>query len=175
MMVGKQRRVRKRWLNNKRHYGNHIWWSHCCRRRSSFLVLCIHSCRVYCPNIERPGVILTIRVMYFPSWTSFHSFWLSTQAMQCLSHFISLPISVSDSQDEYVRVRNAPSRRDFRDRMYVGLRPSHQVAFIEYRHSGIVLPFGAAKAQFNCPNCSLFSPDGKWLQTDYADPLEGWE
>ena len=101
--------------------------------------------------------------------------WLSTQAKQCLIHFISSPISVRDAQDEYARVRNAPSRRDFRDRMYMGLRPSHRVAFQEYRRSGIVLPFGAAKAQFNCPNRSLFSPDGIWLQTDYADPLEGWE
>lgn len=101
--------------------------------------------------------------------------WLSTQAKDCLLHFISSPISVKDAQDEYARVRNAPSRRDYRDRMYMGLRPSHRVAFQEYRRSGIVLPFGASKAQFNCPNRSLFSPDGKWLQTDYADPLEGWE
>ena len=101
--------------------------------------------------------------------------WLSMQAKQCLSHFVSSPISVRDAQDEYARVRNAPSRCDFRDRMYVGLRPSHRVAFQEYRRSGIILPFGASKAQFNCPYRSLFSPDGKWLQTDYADPLEGWE
>lgn len=101
--------------------------------------------------------------------------WLSTQAKQFLSHFISPPISVRDAQDEYARVRNAPSRRDYRDRMYMGLRPSHRVAFQEYRRSGIILPFGAAKAHFNCPNRSLFSSDGRWLQTDYADPLEGWE
>ncbi|KAF8659528.1 hypothetical protein AX14_007544, partial [Amanita brunnescens Koide BX004] len=24
------------------------------------------------------------------------------------------------------------------------------------------------------PNLSLFSPEGKWFQTDYANPLEGW-
>ena len=101
--------------------------------------------------------------------------WLSSQVKEGLSHFISSPISVRDAQDEYARVRNAPSRRDFRDRMYIGLRPSHRVAFQEYRRSGIILPFGAATAQFNCPNRSLFSPSGKWLQTDYADPLEGWE
>jgi len=59
--------------------------------------------------------------------------------------------------------------------MYVGLRPSHRVAFQEYRRSGIILPFGASKAHFNCPNRSLFSPDYRWLQTDFADPLEGWD
>ena len=103
------------------------------------------------------------------------SCWLSTEVKQYLLHFLSSSTSVRDAQNEYARVRNAPSRRDFRDRMYLGLRPSHRVAFQEYRRSGIVLPFGAAKAQFNRPNRSLFSPDGQWLQTDYADPLEGWE
>lgn len=90
-------------------------------------------------------------------------------------HFISSSISISDAQDEYDRVRNAPSRRDLRDRMYLRLRPSHRVAFQVFRRFGIVLPFGAVNAHFNCPNLSLFSLDGKWLQTDYADPLEGWD
>ena len=105
------------------------------------------------------------------------SCWLSPHVKHCLSYFFSFEssISVRDAQNEYARVRNAPSRCDFRDRMYVGLRPSHRVAFQEYRRSGIILPFGASKAHFNCPNRSLFSPDCHWLQTDYADPLEGWE
>jgi hypothetical protein len=59
--------------------------------------------------------------------------------------------------------------------MYAGLKPSHRVAFQEYRRFGIVLPFGAMNAHFNSPNRSLFSPTGSWLQTDYADPLEGWD
>lgn len=91
-----------------------------------------------------------------------------------LTAYFSLS-SVSDIQSEYDRVRNTPSRRDFRDRMYAQLRPAHRVAFQEYRRFGIVLPFGAVNAHFNAPNLSLFSPDGTWLQTDYADPLEGWK
>ena len=101
------------------------------------------------------------------------SCWLSPQVKNCLSYFFSSSTSVIDAQIEYARVRNAPSRCDYRDRMYMGLRPSHRVAFQEYRRSGIILPFGAAKTHFNCPNRSLFSPHGQWLQTDYADPLEG--
>jgi hypothetical protein len=83
--------------------------------------------------------------------------------------------SMSDVQSEYDRVRNAPSRRDYRDRMYANLRPSHRVAFQEYRRFGILLPFGTVNAHFNEPNLSLFSQGGRWLQTDYADPLEGWK
>jgi hypothetical protein len=84
-------------------------------------------------------------------------------------------ISMADAQNEYDRVRTASSRGDLRDRMYARLRPSHRLAFQEFRRFGIVLPFGAVNAHFNAPNASLFSPEGKWLQTDYADPLEGWE
>ena len=103
------------------------------------------------------------------------SCWLDPSAKKYFLHLFSSSFSISDAQDEYDRVRNAPSRHDYRDRMYMGLRPSHRVAFQEFRRFGIVLPFGAANAHFNFPNLSLFSPDGKWLQTDYADPLEGWE
>ena len=91
------------------------------------------------------------------------------------AHFVSSSFTVGNAQDEYNRVRTAHSRRDFRDRMYLGLKPSHRAAFKEYRSFGIVLPFGAMNAHFNRPNLSLFSPEGKWWQTDYADPLEGWE
>ena len=88
---------------------------------------------------------------------------------------MSSSLSIDDVQGEYDRVRAAPSQRDFRERMYLSLRPSHRVAFQEFRRFGIVLPFGAPNAHFNVSNSSLFSPEGKWLQTDFADPLEGWE
>ena len=103
------------------------------------------------------------------------SCYLPEDATYFFLHFISDSISIHDAQEEYSRVRNAPERGDYRDRMYARLNPSHRVAFQEYRQFGIVLPFGAVNAHFNCPNLSLFSPHGKWLQTDYADPLEGWE
>jgi hypothetical protein len=93
-----------------------------------------------------------------------------------LSDYIwSEKLSIGDIKEEYNRVRTAPSRRDYRDRMYLALRPAHRVAFHKFRRFGIVLPFGAMNAHFNSPNFSLFSAEGKWLQTDYADPLEGWE
>ncbi|PPQ79343.1 hypothetical protein CVT26_007458 [Gymnopilus dilepis] len=96
-------------------------------------------------------------------------------AAEVLLQFASSPLSVGDVQKEYERVRNVPSRADYRDRMYSQLRPSHRVAFQEYRRFGIVLPFGAANAHFNVPNLSLFSPNGRWMQNDYADPLKGWD
>ncbi|RXW13619.1 hypothetical protein EST38_g12235 [Candolleomyces aberdarensis] len=107
--------------------------------------------------------------------------WLSEQHRKCLLHYMFDPdsphsagIAIDDAQAEYDRVRMAPERRDYRDRMYNNLKPPHRVAFYAFRRYGIVLPLGAANAHFNCANSSLFSLEGKWLQTDYADPLSGW-
>ena len=83
-------------------------------------------------------------------------------------------LSLDQAQIEYKRVRQAPSHADFRDRMYFMLKPSHRLAFLEYRRFGIILPFGAPNVHCNVPNSSLFS-NGVWLQTDYADPLGSWE
>jgi hypothetical protein len=100
---------------------------------------------------------------------------LPKEATKYFQHFIDSATSAEDTQNEYDRVRTARSRSDFRDRMYAKLKPSHRVAFQQYRRFGILLPFGALNAHFNCPNLSLFSLDKKWWQSDYADPLEGWE
>jgi Domain of unknown function (DUF4470) len=84
-------------------------------------------------------------------------------------------LELEDAQAEYDRVRTAPTRQDYRDCMYGNLKPSHRVAFKLYRRFGLILPFGAVNAHFNAPNHSLFSDQGTWLQSDFADPLEGWE
>lgn len=102
------------------------------------------------------------------------SFAVPEHAVMYIAHYAMPSFSLREIQDEYARVRNAPSRQDYRDRMYAKLKPSHRVAFQEYRRSGLVLPFGAMNTHFNTPNTSLFSPRGEWLQTDYADPLDGW-
>ncbi|KAF9533232.1 hypothetical protein CPB83DRAFT_538125 [Crepidotus variabilis] len=100
---------------------------------------------------------------------------IMAQAKDYFAHFFTSSFSVGDIQDEYSRVRTAPSRCDFRDRMYSGLKPSHRVAFQEYRRFGILLPFGAMNAHMNIPNTSLFTLKGEWWQPDFADPLEGWD
>ena len=55
------------------------------------------------------------------------------------------------------------------------MEPSHRLACLEFRRFGLVLPFGAANNWFNTPNRTLFSPAGRWLQNDLADPLDSWE
>jgi hypothetical protein len=92
-----------------------------------------------------------------------------------LLRYLESHLSIEDIRKEYDRVRNTPTRHANRERKYARLRPAHRVAFQKYRRSGILLPFGEVDARFNKPNYSLFEPDGKWWQTDYADPLMGWE
>ncbi|KZT23909.1 hypothetical protein NEOLEDRAFT_1163492 [Neolentinus lepideus HHB14362 ss-1] len=82
---------------------------------------------------------------------------------------------MDDAFSEYIRVRFAPRRRDYHDRAYCVLEPAHRVAVQEFRRLGVVLPFGAVHRHFNFPNRSLFSPEGNWLQNDYASPLECWD
>lgn len=99
---------------------------------------------------------------------------VSPDVQRLLMENVGPVMSPDQAQIEYKRVRKAPTRVDFRDRVYLGLKPSHRLAFLEYRRFGIILPFGALNAHCNVPNPSLFS-HGVWLQTDYADPLESWE
>ncbi|KAH8101977.1 hypothetical protein BXZ70DRAFT_987516 [Cristinia sonorae] len=76
---------------------------------------------------------------------------------------------------EMNRVRFGPVQNDRYDSRYERLGPSYRLASHEYRKFGLVLPFAARRDRFNTPNHSLFSPEGKWLQDDLADPLQSWD
>jgi hypothetical protein len=70
----------------------------------------------------------------------------------------------------------APHRRDNWHRRCLQLEPVYRLSVLEYRRSGLVYPFGAAKHHFNTPNRTIFMPvTGQWLQSDHADPVESWE
>ncbi|KJA20347.1 hypothetical protein HYPSUDRAFT_203842 [Hypholoma sublateritium FD-334 SS-4] len=96
------------------------------------------------------------------------------ELVRYLRHFVMPTEDPDELRAEYDSVRQTTRRRDFHDRRYLGLRPSHRVAVEKYRRHGIILPFGADDSEFNEPNRSLFSFSGKWLLTDYSDLLEGW-
>ncbi|KAI5083583.1 hypothetical protein GOP47_0003326 [Adiantum capillus-veneris] len=55
------------------------------------------------------------------------------------------------------------------------LRPSHQVAWKEFRKRGLLLPFGAYNASHSVPNKFLFHPSSGWLPHADANPLSGWD
>ncbi len=105
--------------------------------------------------------------------------WLHCQdVLELVRYFHDICSPTDDPEElraEYDSVRQNIRRRDWHDRRYLALRPSHRVAVEKYRRRGIVLPYGVDDSAFNEPNRSLFSFSGKWLLSDYADPLEGWK
>ncbi|KZP28089.1 hypothetical protein FIBSPDRAFT_917742 [Athelia psychrophila] len=94
---------------------------------------------------------------------------------QMMGMDVNLRLGIEAASKEYSRVRFEPSRKDRHDRRYTRLEPSHRFGALEYRRFGIVLPFGAGNNRFSTPNKFLFSPGGRWLQSDLADPLDGWD
>ncbi|TFY71362.1 hypothetical protein EVG20_g1649 [Dentipellis fragilis] len=75
---------------------------------------------------------------------------------------------------ELQHVRVSPLSIDRLHRRYCQVEPAHRQALHHFRKTGVLLPFGAATAHFKHPNRFLFSPEGKWIQDDLADPLRGW-
>lgn len=100
---------------------------------------------------------------------------LSPEASEILTHNATSTLSAEQAQYECDQAKHSAHRKDLRDRYYYKLKPSHRVAYQEFRRFGLLLPFGAVNHHFNFPNTSLFSMSGKWLQSDFAEPLNGWE
>ncbi|KIM26482.1 hypothetical protein M408DRAFT_25436 [Serendipita vermifera MAFF 305830] len=97
------------------------------------------------------------------------------------AEFVSLSEQVGSRTPDHASAANelssvmfAPHRIDYQDRYHCKLKPAHRVAMQAYRSFGLVLPFGAANAQFNTPNKTLFTKTGKWFQSDLVFPIEGW-
>ncbi|KAJ6568386.1 hypothetical protein DFH09DRAFT_918084 [Mycena vulgaris] len=67
-------------------------------------------------------------------------------------------------------------RLDLREKYFAGLKPPHRMAFQRFRESGILAPFALNTVNFTEPNRRfLFSPQGKWLVPEDANPLFGWD
>ncbi|RXW23557.1 hypothetical protein EST38_g2280 [Candolleomyces aberdarensis] len=101
--------------------------------------------------------------------------YYGAKSKEYLWHCLNGKISEEVARTEYTQAQTAISRRDHRERFKAQLRPSHRVAFEEYRRSGIVRPFGVQNPHFTKPNLSLFTLEGKWWQSDSASPLNGWD
>ncbi|KAF9877002.1 hypothetical protein CkaCkLH20_05268 [Colletotrichum karsti] len=80
--------------------------------------------------------------------------------------------------DKASKVRRAitlgESRKDFRDRHLIFQTPSHRVALTRFREDGLLLPFGARRAEFRHPNPTLHRNVQEWPMFDSAEPLAGW-
>ncbi|KAF1994316.1 hypothetical protein P154DRAFT_586027 [Amniculicola lignicola CBS 123094] len=68
----------------------------------------------------------------------------------------------------------APERVDYVDRALYKQPPGMRAGTYKFREDGILLPFGASRADFDTPNPTLFRDWNMWPMADSADPLGGW-
>ncbi|KAJ7483321.1 hypothetical protein FB451DRAFT_1169926 [Mycena latifolia] len=83
--------------------------------------------------------------------------------------------TLSDALASMRSVMWSPSRVDQLDRHLSSLEPNHRVSFSRFRTTGVLAPFTADVSHFTEPNRLIFSPEGKWLTMDDANPLSGWD
>ncbi|PHH78981.1 hypothetical protein CDD80_5922 [Ophiocordyceps camponoti-rufipedis] len=65
------------------------------------------------------------------------------------------------------------TRVDWQERIFCCQPPKHRLCMQRFRKDGILLPFGASRADFTEPNPTLFLAT-YWPLLDDADPSSGW-
>ena len=84
------------------------------------------------------------------------------------------PIGLQASIDSRKEVMLVRARIDYRYCYMYGLKPGERMCFNDFRHHGILLPFGSLNAHLNTANRLLLDPICGWTKTDSSDPLCGW-
>ncbi|KAL8375616.1 hypothetical protein RB595_006946 [Gaeumannomyces hyphopodioides] len=63
---------------------------------------------------------------------------------------------------------------DHRDRHMLCQLPHIRMGSLRFYQDGMLLPFGASRAEFTIPNPTLFHGKDVWPMMDSADPFAGW-
>ncbi|CAG8662472.1 1334_t:CDS:1 [Dentiscutata erythropus] len=99
----------------------------------------------------------------------------SLKTWKCLLEMIANGVDLQTG----VVMRNAimldPDRKDYRHRYLQRLTPSERICFDNFRHHGILLPYGALNAHHNAQNRFILDPKCGWVMADSSDPLSGWD
>ncbi|KAL8358182.1 hypothetical protein RB598_002789 [Gaeumannomyces tritici] len=72
------------------------------------------------------------------------------------------------------RVVDAPGRVDFRERYMFCQIPKCRMGYEKFKSDGILLPFGASRADFLVPNPTIFYVNGCWPMNDSANLFDSW-
>ncbi|TLS21936.1 uncharacterized protein PpBr36_09426 [Pyricularia pennisetigena] len=96
--------------------------------------------------------------------------WLGLLAM------LKAPKKVKQARARDIRDRvvNARERIDYVDRHLLCQLPNIRMGSHRFRVDGILLPFGASRADFVLPNPTFFYKKDIWPMLDSADPFAGW-
>ncbi|KAF5658279.1 SET MYND domain-containing protein [Fusarium denticulatum] len=101
---------------------------------------------------------------------------LAKGAWDKLLSFVKTPSGLTMEMANHYRkaVTLAESERDFLDRHYVFIPPSHRVAKQRFREDGVLQPFGVGRGEFTVPNPTLFHVPSSWPMEYSCEPLDGW-
>ncbi|CAG8470350.1 20392_t:CDS:2 [Cetraspora pellucida] len=92
----------------------------------------------------------------------------------CFAGMLSNQIDLQTAVDSRNNIMLNPARRDYRHRYMQCLTPGERICFDNFRHHGILLPFGALDAHHNVPNRFIIDRMFGWTMADNSDPLNGW-
>ncbi|KAF0559057.1 hypothetical protein F8M41_007025 [Gigaspora margarita] len=99
----------------------------------------------------------------------------SSKTWNCLVEMLANRVDLQTG----VVMRNAimlnPERIDYRHRYMQRLTQGERICFDNFRHHGILLPYGALNAHHNVQNRFILDPKYGWVMADSSDPLSGWD
>ncbi|KAL8811818.1 MAG: hypothetical protein Q9200_001490 [Gallowayella weberi] len=100
---------------------------------------------------------------------------LYKQQWTTLLQILGAKHDTTKTEEERRKVVLAPHRVDYRDRELLNLSGSGRLCSLKFREAGVLAPFGATMEHFKFSNPLLFDErDSTWLQSDSANPLDGW-
>lgn len=94
---------------------------------------------------------------------------------QIAKTLVAPPLDVTYASTIWKHLMTPVERADYRDRAYGLLEPSHRLAIDEWKHSGVVLPFGVQHTHMDLPNRWIFNEEGLLPLNDGQSPMQGFE
>ncbi|RIB02514.1 hypothetical protein C2G38_872121 [Gigaspora rosea] len=99
----------------------------------------------------------------------------SSETWMCLAEMLSNDTDLQTATDMRNNIMLNPAREDYRHRYMQRLTPGERICFDNFRHHGILLPYGAMDAHHNSPNRFIIDRMFGWTMADSSDPLSGWD
>ncbi|CAG8592488.1 7809_t:CDS:1 [Dentiscutata erythropus] len=99
----------------------------------------------------------------------------NSETWMCLAEMLSNDIDLQTAVDMRNDIMLNPAREDYRHRYMQRLTPGERICFDNFRHHGILLPYGVMNAHHNTPNRFIIDRMFGWTMADSSDPLSGWD
>ncbi|RIB13965.1 hypothetical protein C2G38_2018828 [Gigaspora rosea] len=99
----------------------------------------------------------------------------SSKTWMCLAEMLSNRVDLQTGISLRNEIMFNPMRKDYRHRYMQLLTPGERICFDNFRHHGILLPYGALNAHHNVQNRFILDRTNGWVISDNSDPLSRWD